>query len=737
MASVQTAPSGLITNVADPYRPLTEAERNAVVLPSDPWTDQYAVTVVKSNTEEGERFLSSAGHYTRWTAADEQFVGWRAQQLWEGTRKPKARVPVFLLFSQLEALLPNVLSAMFPLHENIDVAPRPGSDLENAHAAWELIMAQLDSLGEAGLTRFRTIAHEVFYQAFLYGNGIVELTWLFKEIKKRVYEAYFEITGYRPQTDEITGQITQVPNDDPKRRIRERTRTIRINQPNIECVDIRDFLIDPNCTSPDIEKASWCARRHLMTVGQLLELGTSNQGFTMPNAASLIHMARQRNQTQSDTAKQQSTSVQGRPFNTSDNMNGNPYDLRVEVIRWFSRDRNVWLLNREWVGFNKPNPYGFKPFLNAFYVPFPNRFHGMSLADVVEGEQHLQASMLEARLNELSLALSAPFVRKNGSMIGGGGTIPMSPAKVIDVNDDPEKAIKRLEVNAITQPLFMEVADSERRAAKTTGLSDMAVMGQANAAGNSANRTAAGISAQTSAAGTRIQFLVENAQASLFEPLCMTLHQFNRMFIPREQMIDILGVDGKQKTIDPISVLNADPRFTMRAAARMRARQQLVQILPWLVQTLMNPELLSMVGDQQQMTLNIKALIDLIMDTLNAPKIDLFRPLSQQELQAKSQPSPDVQMEMQKQQARLDAAMQMAQQKGDTELMKVLMGKIITPRAAEDMLGFSDTQQHQSHAQLIEAAMRGMGHSRPPLMSRMLLAPPTPEMGQGADQGVM
>lgn len=733
MAAPALSPN--LSNVTDPFRALTEKERHTLIAPSDPWTNQYALMVARDSLEYAERFLQSAGHFSRWLSADQLFVAWRLQQLWDGSRRPKANIPVFLLFSQLESLMPQVVSAMFPIHENVDVAPRPGSTIQQAKAAWELIMAQLDSLGEDGIKRFRAIATAAFFQGFLYGNGVIEVTWLYKELERRIVEVSM-IPEMKRMYDSLTGQYINQAVGPAKRNITERVIKQRINQPNIRHWDIRDFLIDPNCQTPYVQDARFCGTLQRVTVQEMADL-RGQPGFMIPSDGELIAMAEERFQSTSEMRKRESSSVQGRPWNIQDDYTSDPMQKTLELARFFTRERNVWLFNRKWVAFNWANSYQCLPFLNGFYVPFPNRWHGMSLADVTEGDQYLQSSLLEARVNELSLSLSAPFVRKNGTMLGNPGTIPMHPGKVIDVNDDPDKAIKRLDVQAQTQQVYMEVNDSERRTAKTTGLSDMAVMGVATAGGNSAQRTASGVEALKTAAGTRIMWLIENQESSLIEPLCVLMHRMNIKFLPRQEMIDILGVDGKQQSIDPVDVINALPRFTMRAAARMRQRQQIMQVMPWFVQTLMNPEALQMAA-QQNLALDFPLLIDWIMDTINAPKIKLYRPMTQQEIQQRQSPPPEAQLEMQKLQTRLAAAAQMAREKGDTELLNTILGKVITPRAAEDFMGMSDPQHISAHSGAIQGATQtALQFMRPPILQRMDL-PPTggaPSLVSEAEQG--
>lgn len=690
-----------LSNVRDPYAPLTEIQRHQIIQPADPWTNQYAVTVVRDSVQYMEQFIQQSGHLARWTQADEMLVGWRPQKKWENSQKLRARVPVFLLFSMLESLLPNVLQALFPLHENIDVAPRPGSTLEGAHEAFDLIMAQLDSLGEEGITRFYTVARQAFDQAFLYGCGIIEITWLFKVLERMVCHVDWK-PPMQQAWDLLTGQMLNVPVGPPQRMITELRQQYTLNQPNIQNIDVRDFLIDPHCRSPRVQDARMCGARSYPTIGELI--GYRGQPyFDIPDDKTLIELSENKVQTSADTARRQSASAFGYSWNTGDDYSTDPLQRRIELVRWFSNERCVWLLNRQWAAYNRHNIYNFKPFLNAFYVPFPNRFHGISLADVTEGNQNLIASLKESRLDELSLAMSAPFVRRSGSMLGNPGTLPMSPSKIIDVNEEPSKALMRLDVQSQTQGAFLEANDAERMAAKDTGLSDIAVMGTPSAGGNSANRTATGIDKQAMAASTRIQFLVENAESSLIEPLCTVLHQFNMRFLPRNEIMTILSVNGQQKDIDPVKVLNAMPRFTLRAAARMRARNQLMQVLPWLVQTVLNPELLGMMAKQYRKKLKLMNLMTLITDTMNVPRIELWEDMTPEDIQAMNAPDPAAMLDMEKQRQRLQAQAEMKQDSGDTQLLNTLAARLITPRAAEDFLGFTDTDHMAGQAQLIKA----------------------------------
>jgi hypothetical protein len=62
------------------------------------------------------------------------------------------------------------------------------------------------------------------------------------------------------------------------------------------------------------------------------------------------------------------------------------------------------------------------PFLNAFYVDVPNRFYGMAISDLLEGEQRFQQAAINASIDELSLTINAPFAKKRGVSLTGGSS---------------------------------------------------------------------------------------------------------------------------------------------------------------------------------------------------------------------------------------------------------------------------------------------------------------------------
>src|SRR5207302_1704810 len=109
----------------------------------------------------------------------------------------------------------------------------------------------------------------------------------------------------------------------------------------------------------------------------------------IPDLQGLMRLAKIKTTAQGDTSKQQTESFRGMTWQPATDYTTDPNLARLEVIRYWQANRHVWLLGRQWVAFNQPNQFGILPFLNGFYVDVPGRFAGLSICDLVEGDQKL------------------------------------------------------------------------------------------------------------------------------------------------------------------------------------------------------------------------------------------------------------------------------------------------------------------------------------------------------------
>jgi hypothetical protein len=202
-----------------------------------------------------------------------------------------------------------------------------------------------------------------------------------------------------------------------------------------------------------------------------------------PTIRHLLELAKKKQARQADVSKQQSETFRGNSWQPTKDYTEDPNQKNLELVRYYQNDRCVWFVpGYETPLWNQPNNYGIKPFLNACYVDFPGRFYGLSICDLVEGDQRLAEAILNARIDELNLIIHPPIVRKAGSNQRIGQK-KLRPGVEWEVDGDPSKDIIRMEWGNLTQNAYVEVAALEQRVQKTTGVTDLAVLGTPTSGG--------------------------------------------------------------------------------------------------------------------------------------------------------------------------------------------------------------------------------------------------------------
>lgn len=678
MATTPLTPE--LTNVPDPERPIEEQRR--VIPISEPWDDRTALQTVLRDFGHAERFRFQ-NHDRRFKTADEMYLAWVQRKTWEDTKIPRSSLPVFLVLGQVEALIPAVVDALFADDPPFGTLPHGAGTWAQAAAVKELIRHQMDGLDEKGMLSLREVICQMLKSSFIYGNGIIEWGWLAKVGKRLQYTKKLN-----PKMLKMTGPDGQpafVPSGQYDVIVDKQEVDYMINKPCLQLTDIRDFYIDPHCPTSDVQDATYCATRHWRTVEDISAM-RGTPGFNIPADDVLRELAAGKNSTFADQTKQQQEVFRGNWYTPQQDYTDDPALKRMEVIRYWRASRHVWVLGRKWVAHNQPNCYNALPFLAMPYINVLGRFYGLSIPDLVEGDQKLVEALLNARVDEVNLNVHPPIVRRRGMSIPPSAR-RLRPGVVWEVDGDPSRDIVRMQMGNVTADAHIEVDAAERRVQKTTGITDTGMLGIASAGGNSANRTATGINTQSAAASRRVQYLVESWEDRFMNPLCNIMLALNQRFLLPEQAMAIMGQAGQQVQIDPMDILNASVKFEFKASAKMRSRGALQSGgLQVILESFANPaflELQAKMGYQ----LNTPAMVEMVADALNVRAEDLFMPLQPQVQQSMNQPSADQQLRMEMQDKRLEAQDAMAQDKNAVELMKVVGSKIITPDVAHNVVG--------------------------------------------------
>lgn len=669
---------------------LTQDEQKTPIAPSEPWNDSYGVRVGLADFNFAERYRQR-NHDQRYREADKLYLAWRNRRYWEGTRTPRSALSVWLCFEQIEAMLPQVLGALLSQSPPFDVEPNPAAGLMESRAIRAILTEQLENIGPdvASSLDLREVLRRLLKSSYMYGNGVTQFGYLMCK-QPRLEWVRSQVPRRAPVQDEM-GQTTFMPTGEFDTVEEQYVGEYEVSRPFLMPVDMRDFYVDPNCPSTNVQEGAYAVTRYLKTVAEMGKFRGS-PGFTIPDDGYLIELAERKATRVADTTKQQTESWRGGSWQPALDQTADPMQKRLEVICYWQKGRQVWIVpdTKETDGgialFNKPNEYHMLPFLTMPYVDVPGRWYGLSICDLLESDQKLGEALLDGRVDELSLLLHAPIIKKAGARFASSQR-RMRPGVEWEA-EDPKNDIVRMEMGNVTAQAFIEMDALERRAQKLTGVTDV-TMGTPAAGGNSMLRTATGVGASQASTGRRIQYLVENVESQYFIPALGILWGLDRKFMRLDQVAAILGQDAQYVQLDPMAVLNTEPRFTVSASSRMRSRQAKAQAIPLILEMLLNPQLQEQLAQQQGKVTDVWAVQELIWDLLDMPGgKSLFRQLTPEEQQAMNQPPVEEMMALQKQRERLAGQKEVAESKDENELVKTIAAALMkVPEVVEALTG--------------------------------------------------
>ncbi len=635
----------------------------------DDWSDTYALNVVQQLFPVFENFRSYS-HDNRWNTSDALFCAYKDPKVWEGSNVPRASLGIPVVFQQIESTLPALYNALFGIGpEWFQIEAEPGTDPQEARA----VQASMSYLLEHSRDNFSTSAKTELKLSFLdmcmKGNGGIEIYW------------------------------------DPV-----------IKRPCVRYVDLRDFYIDPDCPSPDVEECRGIFRRKMLTVDQIQQLRGA-QGFNIPEDAILNALAKSPPNVYADQNKRAQEAY--RNVNFTPNSTGwipTPQDKKIEVLIYYSKNRIVWVLNRLLTVYNEINPYGFYPFAFAPCYIFPSRFYALSMADGLEGYQRYTEALLNARLDEVSLLVRPPRVMKRG-LIMTPSQQKWAPGAVYQV-DNAKEDMQLLQPQNALQNVYTEINYLDQQAEKQTGVSGMA---QGVPKGGNVNRTATGVNAQMSGSNNRLQDLVSNIEDYLIVPMLYKLYKIIQYHTQPNDQLPAMTTYGNFAKI-PASLYQKPIKFRMNAASRMVSKQTLQQILPFISQYLLNGQMMGAINGVGK-TVDFNEYLQLMQDATGISRIyNLIRDLTDQEkqqMQQQQQQNPETVKNQQDYQARMSAIQTKAQSEKEAtqaEIQKaqIMKGDPQQQMQVEQMKFQMEQQKMQFEMQLkekefqLDAAMQQM-----------------------------
>ena len=690
-------------NASPPLGGFEQRTSEGIPLGGGEWSAEEAKRIVLGdfNRAASDR---ATNYETKWQNAASIYSAVRnGEKYWDGSKTSRANMQIWHAFTQVNALRPQLIDAICGADLDFDVeAGSSGTTITQLHQVRSLMQNNLKSLG--GLVKFQSFRYcvdRLTEDGTVLGNGIWEWGWDGPRTVQVVqWEKVTEPEVAMGEHPMLPG--VQIP--------METGRTISYNakyfKPQTESqfflddCDLMDFYIDPNCRSTNVQKAGFAIRRKMMTISELASY-RDTEGFDIPDDITLYRLSQQKTFTEGDTTRQAIASYRGVNYQPSQDQSVDPRLARVEVIRYWQKNHHVWLIGREHVGRNTPNQYQALPFLNWCYVNALGSFYGYSIPELLDSGQKLIKTLTDGRLDELNLILHPPFITKLG-MARTQSKMKLRPGANWEA-EDPMKDVVRLEMGNVTQQAFQEVALVENRDQKVTGITDLAVLGAPSSGGNSANRTATGVQAQTNASNTRVYGLVANLEDQTLNPMLTQLWQLICMFLDPQQIMTILGPDGQGFQVDPVDILNADPKFKLKTANNMKMRAAMQGGgLQTLTQYVLNPDIITAMGEQQQKTLDIEQFTEFYLDVYNVKAFNLFRPMTPQEMQAAQQRMQMAgQQKMALQGQRLGTMSQDAHERDETQIIVATLNALAKIGALNEVLGIARDAEIKS-AQILE-----------------------------------
>lgn len=651
----------------------TQTEANLLDASSDRFSaqsadDSVALALVNS-TYERYRIWRYRNHDLRWNTDDALYVGWMPQRFWEGSRTPRSSLGHQMTFDQVEAALPVIHNALFGEVDWFECDPLLGATQDQARQKKERLMYLLENphnkTGNTARNEF-LLAEK---QLLTYGNGFVGI-----------------------DHDGETGD------------------------PVIAWKDCRDIYLSPGCATPFIDDSQSLIDRTFLTWDELEAL-RGQPGISLPPKEALRAMTLQRPADTADFTKQNQEAYRNiiwRP-GYDDSTDFAPY-RGVEVRRYWDKNRVVWVLNTRWVMYNQKNPYRLLPYAAAPCYIMPGRFYGMGIADVLEGLQKYSQAILNGRLDELSLQLNPPRATNRSATMTANDQL-IRPGMTWRY-EHPKDDMILFPPSGATNNGWQEIQFMAQEAQQRTGVTSMITNGTPMRA--NASRTATGINAQAAGPTSRLQQIVQQIEDYMVVPLLYKLIAVDAYHAKSGNSSLIgMGPDGKYTDVSA-DALSAPTKFRIKGSSRMLTQAKLQQAIPFVMQYFMNGAFVSQLAKTGQ-TVDYNEVNRMIQDAVGTrTAYNLVRPMSAQEQQALSQPSPDAQARLQAQQQANDVRIKIAEikkqasddaaaataTKGNEELSLKLLELFST---AEGQAALSGDPTAAPALQMLQAALSGGG----------------------------
>lgn len=587
-------------------------------------SEQYALTKVIRDFEYYERERQSSER--RWRLNDALYCAYVEPRYWPNTKLMRSNLGAGIVSEQIEAAYAMLCQALFTQPEYFSIEADVGGDpkaarQQGAYMDYAFNYPQVTQMSAE--VEYKNAAKD----QLLYGAGILKV--------------------------EFNSQM---------------------KIPFLTRKDPRNIYFDPAVSGPFIDRSRAVIERTFLTIEEL-ERFRSDSRMKVPSKDVLWTLSQGITKTAGDRGKEYKEALHGVQYSIGASDNSPiPSQKRIELLQYYTANEIIWILNRKVVMYKDTNIYGFLPYVLIPCYVYTSSPYSLSIADMQESNHRYLESLVNARLDQVTLTLFPPRAVPRGFMFtpqmqswGPGSMYQM---------DEPEK-FNQVSPPDVTKDIFQEIGYIQASADRKTGINSM-LSGQPSP--SNANRTASGVNSQLQGSAIRLYPIVDNFEnygiiPSVWKALKMAeIHLSSDDVVPGVERDENNPEDAKFIQVSAQAFRTAT-RVRARAASKMLSRDRLTQMYQFVAQNVMNGQVIGMLNQSGQ-TVDFSELIQMLMDATGVPRrYAIVRPLTpeekqfmQQQQQAQEQAKQPV--EMMKAQLESQTRLQMGQMKVQGEQEK-------------------------------------------------------------------
>ena len=594
----------------------------------------------------------------KWVEAEQLYWGYVPTRYWEGSKIERSSIPNNIAMDHVEGAHAAITSALFDNPEWFSVEAMDQVDPRDARELQAGLQYFLDRPDPQTYTTAISEIGQSIHTAMKYGSGFAKLEW------KNDYPCVRYLNNYDVYPD---GGGSSAFVD-----------TWRFA-----------FLRNPDVT---VEQINNLRRDSRVKIPSDAVLNALRMGAPIP--------------TESDYYKVYSDNLRGiGPYGAEQIPIAMPSANKLEIIEYYDRDRIIWLLNRKLPIYIGENPYKFLPIVHVPCRIIPGRIYGFGLPEAVKHPQRYSEAFLNNHIDIKHLRINAPMAMNKN--IQNDSDRYLRPGQRWSTNSKDDIQIFPPAGNE--ENIWADIGYLESNAAKRNGFNDLSLSGNASRPGSV--RTAAGVNAQMQGSNSRQKMIVTYIEQCGLAPLLYKIQKMVRYHtMPSDMLVGAYPSSDGRTQYRPIraAVFHQDVRFLIQTASKMLTRDRLGQLTEFTGRMLINGPVMSELQKQQK-KLNIDEFAQMVQDAGGLPKrYQLVVQMTQEEIEASKQPSPEAQAQMQKNQT--DAQLkqqsmsldwQKAQLGSQTEITKAQIAKQTDPMEAQ--LKQQEAQQKAQTAQTLAA----------------------------------